>query len=146
MKKTFDIKHPTKKGWRLRYTCPEGPSNDVYIRGRVLSKDYIELPDYWKNLIDPTTMTVNLTPVGAHQDVIVKRIDDKKVYLQSKGGMPIDCFYHIYAERTDGERLITEYRGYSPEDYPGNNDEYSIVGWNYDKREDNQNSTDLKKV
>jgi hypothetical protein len=34
-KKNFDIPHPTKPGYRLRHTCPEGPSNDVYVRGKV---------------------------------------------------------------------------------------------------------------
>ncbi|MFZ9740426.1 MAG: hypothetical protein ACO3CQ_00850 [Candidatus Nanopelagicaceae bacterium] len=136
LKKNFDITHPTKRGWRLRHTCPEGPSNDVYIRGQVRSKDYIDLPEYWKGLVDHTSITVNLTPIGAHQDVIVKRIDEDKVYLQSKGNMPIHCFYHIYGERKDGERLIPEYQGETPADYPGDNTEYSIVGWNYDKREE----------
>ena len=134
LKKNFDIKHPTKDGWRLRHTCPEGPSNDVFIRGRIRNKTEIELPEYWKNLVDRDTITVNLTPIGAHQDVIVKRWDESKVYLQSRGGMPIDCFYQIFAERKDGEKLISEYPGESPKDYPGNNDEYSVVGWNYDIR------------
>ena len=134
-KKDFDIKHPTKEGWRLRHTCPEGPSNDVYVRGRVTNKNEIILPTYWKELVDWTTITVNLTPIGAHQNVIVKRIDEKKVYLQAHGGMPINCFYHIYGTRSDGERLIPEYEGESPADYPGNNDEYSVSGYHYDKRE-----------
>ena len=34
-KKDFDIKHPSKEGWRLRYVAPEAPSADVYCRGRV---------------------------------------------------------------------------------------------------------------
>ena len=105
-KKNFDIPHPTKEGYRLRHTCPEGPSNDVYFRGRVTNKTEIILPNYWKKLVDFTTITVNLTPIGAHQNVIVKRIDEEKVYLQSKGGMPINCFFHIYGTRADGERLI----------------------------------------
>jgi len=134
-KKNFDIPHPTKDGWRLRHTCPEGPSNDVYVRGRVTNKNEIILPTYWKELVDWTTITVNLTPIGAHQNVIVKRIDEKKVYLQAHGGMPINCFYHIYGTRSDGERLIPEYEGESPADYPGNNDEYSVSGYHYDKRE-----------
>ena len=50
-KKNFDIPHPTKEGWRLRHTCPEGPSNDVYFRGKVLNKTEIELPVYWKKLL-----------------------------------------------------------------------------------------------
>lgn len=134
-KKNFDIPHPIKEGWRLRHTCPEGPSNDVYFRGRVKNKKEILLPSYWKNLVDWTTITVNLTPVGAHQNVIVKRMDEEKIYLQSHGGMPIDCFFHIFATRADGERLIPEYEGKGPEDYPGNNDEYSVSGYHYDVRE-----------
>jgi len=67
--------------------------------------------------------------------VIVKRWDEQKVYLQSKGGMPIDCFYHIIAERIDGEKLIVEYKGESPADYPGDNSEYSVSGFHYDLKE-----------
>ncbi len=59
-------------------------------------------------LIDETTITVSLTSIGAHQDIIVKRIGDNKVYLQSKSGIPINCFYHIFATRRDVEILITE--------------------------------------
>ena len=133
-KKNFDIPHPTRDGYRLRHTCPEGPSNDVYCRGKVINKKEILLPTYWKGLVDWTTITVNLTPIGAHQNVIVKRVDEEKVYLQSNGGVPINCYYHIFAERADGERLIPEYEGESPADYPGNNDEYSVSGYHYDKR------------
>ena len=127
-KKDFDIKHPSKDGWRLRYVAPEAPSADVYCRGRVTNKTEIVLPLYWKDLVDWTTITVNLTPIGAHQDVIVKRIDEEKVYLQSMGGMPINCFYHIYGERQDCERNIAEYEGESPADYPGDNSEYLQSG------------------
>ena len=134
-KKNFDIKHPTKEGWRLRHTCPEGPSNDVYIRGRLTGKTEIELPEYWKGLVNERSLSITLTAIGAHQDIIIKRWDDEKVYLQSKGNMPIDCFYHIFAERKDGERLIVEYPGETPADYPGNNDEYSVSGYHYDTKE-----------
>lgn len=124
-KKNFDIPHPSRSGWRLRHTCPEAPSNDVYIRGRV-NKTYIELPDYWKDFVELRSITVSLTPFGSHQDVIVKRIDEKKIYLQSKGNAPIDCFYHVYGERKDGDKLISEYPGTSPKDYPGDNSQYNI--------------------
>lgn len=133
-KKNFDIPHPSKPGWRLRHTCPEGPTNDVYIRGKVLNKTEIDLPSYWKNFVDLNTITVSLTPIGSHQSVIVKRIDENKIYLQSNGGIPIHCFYHIFAERIDGEKLISEYEGESPKDYPGNNEEYSISGYHYDTK------------
>ena len=134
-KKNFDIPHPNKKGYRLRHTCPEAPYNDVYIRGKVKNKDKIAIPGYWKGFVDKDSITVQLQPIGAHQDVIVKRLDDDYIYLQAKGGMPINCYYHVFAERADGEKLIPEYKGKSPEDYPGNNDEYSISGYHYDKRE-----------
>jgi len=133
-KKNFDIPHPTKEGWRLTHTCVEGPEAAVYIRGRVRNTTEILLPEYWKGLVDIDTITVNLTSIGAHQDIIVKRWDDEKVYLQSRGGMPINCFYHIMAERIDTERLIPEYEG-SIEDYPGDNSQRSIAGYHYDKKE-----------
>ncbi len=131
-KKNFDIPHPSKEGWRLRHTCPESPTNDVYIRGRVTHRNEIALPSYWPNFVNYASITVSLTPIGSHQSVIVKGILEDKILLQSNGGMPIDCYYHIFAERKDGEKLISEYPGNSPVDYPGNNDEYSISGYHYD--------------
>lgn len=133
--KGFDISHPTKENHRLRYVCLEGPEGGVYIRGRVTNKIEIELPDYWKNLVDTQSITVSLTPIGSHQDVIVKRWDESKIYLQSKGGMPIDCFYHIFAERKDGEKLIVEYKGETPADYPGDASQYSIAGYDYGRNQ-----------
>ena len=119
--KPFDIKHPSKEGWRLRYACIEGPEVAVYCRGRVKNKTEILLPNYWKDLVHTNSISVQLQPIGAHQDVIVKRWDDEKIYLQSNGGMPINCFYHVYAERKDINPLITEYEGDSWKDYPDPN-------------------------
>ena len=104
------------------------------MRGRVKNQTEIHLPEYWTKLVDESTITVSLTPVGSHQDVIVKRIGDNKIYLQSKGGMPIDCFYHIFGERIDTEKLIPEYKG-TIEDYPGDNNQRSIAGYTYDTKE-----------
>ena len=132
--KPFDMPHPSKDGYRLRYVCVEGPENGVYFRGRVVNKNVINLPDYWKDLVDHTTISVQLQPIGAHQNVIVKRVEPTQIHLQAQGGMPINCYYHVYGERTDGERLISEYEGKSPEDYPGDNNQYSIAGYHYDRR------------
>ena len=122
----FDIPHPNKKGWRLRHVCIEGPESGVYFRGRIKNKTEIDLPNYWKDLVDIDSITVNLTSIGSHQDVIVKRWNEDKVYLHSKEDLPIDCFYYICAERIDGEKLIVEYEGTSINDYPGDNTIYSI--------------------
>ena len=116
--KPFDMEHPSQKGWRLRYACIEGPEVGVYTRGRLRNKTEITLPDYWKDLVHTDSTSVQLQPIGSHQDIIVKRWDKDKVYLQSNGGMPIDCFYHVYAERKDVNGLITEYQGSSWKDYP----------------------------
>ena len=110
--KSFDIEHPTKgKGWRLRYACIEGPEAGVYYRGRLKNQKVIRLPYYWKDLVSVDSITVQLQPIGAHQDIIVKRWDDEYIYLQAQGGLRINCFYHVYAERNDIDKLEVEYEG-----------------------------------
>jgi hypothetical protein len=124
--KAFDIPHPSRAGYRLRHICLEGPESAVYFRGRLKNRKVIKLPTYWEKLVDPTTITVNLTPYGSHQDIIVKRLDSTEIHLQSNGGLPIDCFYHVYGTRQDIERLSVEYEGATSDDYPGDNSIYSI--------------------
>ena len=118
--KPFDMVHPSRgEGQRLRYACIEGPEVGVYYRGRVRNKNnVITLPAYWKDLVHTDSISVQLQPIGAHQDVIVKRWDDTYIYLQAQGGMPVDCFFHVYAERKDVNKLVTEYNGDSWADYP----------------------------
>lgn len=110
--KLFDIEHPTKgEGYRLAHACLEGPEHGVYYRGRLKNQKKIVLPDYWKDLVDVDSITVQLQPIGAHQDIIVKRWDDENIFLQSQGALPINCFYHVYAERKDVDKLTVEYEG-----------------------------------
>ena len=119
--KPFDIEHPTKgKGWRLRYVSIEGPESGVYCRGRVKNEKIIRLPEYWKDLVHTDSISVQLQPIGSHQNIIVKRWDDQFIYLQGQG-LPIDCFYHVYAERKDINPLLTEYEGNNRYDYPDPN-------------------------
>ena len=119
--KPFDIPHPSRENHRLRYACIEGPEVGVYVRGRVKNEKVIILPKYWKDLVHEESITVQLQPIGAHQDIIVKRWDDEKIYLQARGGVPINCFYHVYAERKDINPLIVEYEGEECFDYPDPN-------------------------
>jgi hypothetical protein len=110
--KNFIIDHPTKEGKKLVHSCLEGPENAVYVRGRVTDKNIIELPEYWTNLIDYDTITVSLTPIGSEQSLYVKEIKDNSVTIGGTitefGELPIDCFYHIFAERIDIDKLQTE--------------------------------------
>lgn len=105
--KNFIIPHPLKENKQLVHACLEGPENAVYVRGRIHGNK-ITLPEYWSELVDVSSITVSLTPIGAHQDIIVKRFDNREIHLQSNQGMPIDCFYHIFGERKDVEKLIVE--------------------------------------
>ena len=128
--KLFDMKHPSPEmeGHRLAHACIEGPEVGVYYRGRLRNEKEILLPDYWKDLVHMNSISVQLQPIGAHQDIIIKRWDDQKIYLQAKGGMPIDCFYHVYAERKDVNGLVVEYEGETYEDRPdreGNDPKYA---------------------
>ena len=127
--KKFDIVHPSLgEGNRLAHACIEGAEVGVYHRGRVKNEKVIILPSYWKDLVHETSISVQLQPIGAHQDVIVKRWDSEKIYLQARGGMPIDCFFHVYGERKDINPLTVEYQGDTWEDYPdpdANNPEYA---------------------
>ena len=109
--KSFVIDHPTKAGMKLRYGSLEGPENGVYVRGRLKEGNVIELPDYWTGLVDPDSITVDLTPVGRHQKLFVESVAIDKITvgndnLLSKG---VDCYYTVWAERKDVDKLIVEY-------------------------------------
>ena len=108
--KSFDIEHPTKEGMRLRYGSLEGPENGVYVRGR-LKENTVTLPDYWKGLVDPNTITVELTPYGKYQDLYVESITNYKVSIKNASmfSNDIDCFYKIYGERKDIAPITVEY-------------------------------------
>ena len=108
--KSFVINHPTKPDMKLRYGSLEGPENGVYVRGR-LKGNTIELPDYWTGLVDEDTITVNLTPIGKHQNLYVESIADNKVVVGNDNliSKKIDCFYVVYGERNDVEKLVVEY-------------------------------------
>ena len=108
--KLFDIKHPTKKGHRLRHSCIEGPEHAVYHRGRLIDNTVIELPEYWHGLVDPETITVNLTSHGVYQELFVKNIEwGSRIHIGNNLGGPINCSYTVYAERIDVADLEIEY-------------------------------------
>ena len=117
--KPFDIPHPSKEGWRLRYACIEGPEVAVYHRGRLRDSNKIELPYYWKDLVAEDSITVQLQPIGdRHFHLNVVEFTNEYVIVKDPDDKPIDCFYHVYGERKDINPLITEYEGVSWKDYP----------------------------
>ena len=105
--KSFLIDHPTKEGMKLQYGSLEGPENGVYVRG-IASGNVIELPDYWPELVDKDTVTVNLTPQNHPQpNLFVKTHDDNKVVIESD--RPIMTHYTVFAERKDVPKLEVEH-------------------------------------
>jgi hypothetical protein len=102
--KSFVIDHPTKPNYKLRYASLEGEENGVYVRGRT-TENIIELPEYWTELVDKNSITVNLTPIG-NKHIWIEEINNNKVYIDSNSS--IDCFYTVFAERKDVEKLVVE--------------------------------------
>jgi len=128
-KKSFDIPHPTKENHRLRYICLEGPEAEVYTRGRLENNTIIDLPDYWRELVDAETIGVTLTPIGVYQELFVEKIEwGTRIIVKNNAGGSINCTYVVYGQRKDVSRTISEYLGNAPSDYPGDNREYVING------------------
>lgn len=141
--KGFDIPHPTKEDHRLRYICLEGPEVGAYIRGTLVGEDEIQLPDYWRELCKLDTITVNLTPVGSYQKLFVKGIDGTTIVVGEDDGKDIFCDYTVFAERRTHDKLQVEYKGLTPADYPGDNTEYALGGWDYAEHKGEPKSSDL---
>ena len=128
-KKSFDIPHPSKEGHRLRYICLEGPEAEVYFRGKLTNKSIIELPEVWKGLVDPDTISVSLTAMDVYQELYVESVDwGSKINVKNNLSGPINCTYVVYGTRKDTSKNIPEYEGLTPADYPGDNSEYTING------------------
>jgi hypothetical protein len=106
--KSFLIDHPTKAGMKLRYGSLEGPENGVYVRGKLVDATVIELPDYWTGLVHADSITVNLTAAAAGQQLYVERVENNCVYIVNETGKPINCFYTVYGERKDVDKLKVE--------------------------------------
>ena len=79
----------------------------MFVRGRTQGK-VIDLPDYWPYLIHEESITVQLNPIGEHQEVYVESIKDNKILINNKKQNKINCFYLVHAERKDIGKLEVE--------------------------------------
>jgi hypothetical protein len=103
--KSFKIDHQILLGKKLIYGVLEGPEHGVYVRGRLTRNTIIHLPEEWKWLVDPISITVQLTPIGTQQVLYVQNIENNTVIINSN--TPIDCFYYVQATRKDVAPLTT---------------------------------------
>jgi hypothetical protein len=106
--KSFDIPHPTKEGFRLRYGVLEGPEHGVYFRG-FTNYNVIELPDYWTDLVHETSITIQLTSVGKSETDYVVEVKENKIFLSSQTGW-ISSYFFVQAERKDVDKVLLEYK------------------------------------
>ena len=136
----FDIPHATEKGKRIRHIIAEGPEPGIYIRGKLDGSNIIELPDYWKGLVDYDTITVNLTPFGRSDTSLhVKEVTEDKIIVSSDHLVQVKCFYQVWVARwlnryDHTEKLHVVYDGETANDYPGDNKVFSYLSEdvNYD--------------
>ena len=104
--KSFLINHPTKPDKKLQYACLEGPENGVYVRGHT-NDNLIDLPDYWTALVDPESITVQLTAKDAPQPFLyVSGVLNNQVHLISD--REISAYYTVSATRKDVDPLLVE--------------------------------------
>ena len=108
--KNFVIDHPTpeKEGYKLRHSSLEGPEIGVYFRGKSTS-NIIDLPDYWIDLVEEESITVNLTPFGSPCQHYIEDIRDNQVIIGCACGTP-NYHFTVYGERKDVEKLVVEYK------------------------------------
>lgn len=108
--KNFVIDHPTpeKEGYKLRHSSLEGPEIGVYFRGKSTS-NIIDLPDYWVDLVEEESITVNLTPFGSPCQHYIEDIRDNQVIIGCACGTP-NYHFTVYGERKDVEKLVVEYK------------------------------------
>lgn len=109
--KSFLIPHPdtSKFGWMLQHGNLEGPEHAVYYRGRLLGSNQINLPSYWRFLVDEETISVTLTPKGSYQQLYITDVNSQYVEIKENGDNYIDCYYMVYGERKDIDKLLVEH-------------------------------------
>jgi Ni,Fe-hydrogenase III small subunit len=82
----------------MKQTMYTDHENMLVARGKVFNETTIKLPEEWEETVNPKTITVSLTPCGMSQDIFVKTVDVKEVRLFTFSKLPIECYYHIFAE------------------------------------------------
>jgi hypothetical protein len=97
--KSFLIDHQSLPGKKLIYGVLEGPEHAVYLRGRLTNDDTITFPEEWSWLVDKDSITVQLTPIGSHQQLWVEQVTETSITVNSN--TDIDCYYLVHATRKD---------------------------------------------
>ena len=84
--KSFDISHPTKEDYRLKYGSLESPYHGVRLTGReVMSGNtlVVDLPDYISGLVKEEDINIQITNIEHDNIIFVKDIDIENNKLQT---------------------------------------------------------------
>ncbi len=66
--------------------------------GRLTNTNIISLPSNWVGVAQTSSIVVNITPIGASQDIIVQSVDsNQQITLKSNTGVATDCYYTVFA-------------------------------------------------
>tara|TARA_B100001113_G_scaffold286608_1_gene242175 strand:- start:1218 stop:1439 length:222 start_codon:yes stop_codon:yes gene_type:complete len=69
------------------------------VSGIVKIDGIIELPEDWIGVVNPETITVQLTAIGVQQELFVQGIQyGAKVIVRNGAGGPINAYYLVRAE------------------------------------------------
>ena len=93
----------------LQHGNLEGPEHAVYYRGKISGSNRINLPPYWKFLVHAGTISVTLTPIGSYQQLYITDVNSQYVEIKENGDNYIDCYYMVYGERKDIDKLLVEH-------------------------------------
>lgn len=104
--KSFLIDHPTQIGKKLQYGSLEGPEHGVFVRGKT-NENIINLPNYWPALVDENSISVNLTPISAANNIYVVDYNNTRIITSGNNGNYY--FYTVYGERKDIPKLTVEF-------------------------------------
>lgn len=103
--KSFYIDHPSKNGLKLRHASLEGPTADVFYRGKSKSNNF-SLPEFWDNFVDKNNIDIILVPIGKHQSLYIEKIENLQVFVGGSDN-PYYTFLAI-AERIDIPKIVVE--------------------------------------
>ena len=110
--KNFCIDHPLDKDKYLLHACIEGPTADVYYRGKVSFERHgniaiVMLPNWFSALVKIESVTIQMTPIKRFANLYLD-IDDLernqfKIKRENGIGLDLEVFWEVKAERKNAE-------------------------------------------
>src|SRR5207253_969606 len=98
--KNFVEPHPTDASKVIRYVSLEGPEAGTYFRGRGRFQRglaAIELPEDFRMVTDPESLSIQVTPIGEMATFAVVKIGADGIII--KGSREVEFFYTVNGVR-----------------------------------------------